>query len=133
MSRLDMTKGGGLAPAPQSTDAAPATGKKISRDGSQGTAFQAALNRAKGQEEEKKTAAAPSPAPSPNPSPTNSSQTSGGFGAPANNPLKPHMSVGPGAQKTDGRVEQELNNELAQSGLQSQTLKGEQASRREND
>ncbi len=115
--------------------------KKKGVNFNQGAAFQSALNQARNKEDKKKDNPAPasSPAPSSNTSaPTNSANASSGFGAPANGSntsLRGHMAAGvaPGFKDdTSGRVEQELNNQLIQSGLQSQVLKNAPSSGQDN-
>ena len=97
-------------------------------------------------------AAAPAPALTPSPAPVaaapaspapaasqSSSNTSTGFATSSQSStggtMRGNLSTGPGFRNdaNEQRVEQELNNQLVQSGLQAQALKSEPASTREND
>jgi len=129
-------------PGFQSASETQTAGKTGNRSASlnRATSFQAALTSAKNKqfEEKKKETKSFSPAPTPPPAsnqsapapsvPSSSSQ--GGFAAPAGNStggsLRGHLAGSSGFRDdSEQRVEQELNNQLIQSGLQAQTLKGD--------
>ncbi len=105
--------------------------------------FQAALNRVKERQfKEKKTDnIAPAPAPMPsNTTAPSSAPSVGGFASSANNStggtLRGNMgAVGSGGfrdNRGQERVEQELSNQLIQSGLQAQVLKNNSSSGQDN-
>lgn len=107
-----------------------------------GTNFQAALNQAKGRqlEEKKKESTASAPAPSPSPtSSSNAPSSVGGFASSEASAGTLRGKMGAGAPSGGGfrddssqRVEQELNNQLIQSGLQAQVLKSNSTSGQDN-
>ncbi len=82
------------------------------------------------------TPSSPAAAPaSPNTSPSASPGFATHSSASTGNPVRGHLANGPGFKNNanEQRVQQEMNNQLLQSGLQAQTLKSEPASTREND
>lgn len=85
------------------------------------------------------TSPTPSPSSATQVSNTSSASTSTGFTpnstASSGGLVRGNLARGPGLKNdaNEQRVQQEMNNQLLQSGLQAQTLKSEPASTREND
>lgn len=126
-----------------------------SNTGNRGVDFQSALENIRNQgfanKKKDKTALASAPVPTPSPAPAaapanatpatppSSSNSSTGFASSSQSStggtMRGNLANGPGfrSDANEQRVEQELNNQLIQSGLQAQTLKTEPASNREND
>lgn len=124
------------------------TNKKISNPGfNKGANFQAALGNAKrrdfGDNKHQNPVLAPSPASAPAAPSTNntttdshststSTNTSSGIGAPGNG-LRGHVLGARSGNANQEKVEQELENELLQSGLQAQVLKSNPPTNQESD